>query len=627
MSSYRPAQHHEIKALFDARIQTVAPALRYYRVAAHRFLSYLQEEFPRVRTLSDLHRDPHILGWIRCLGTEEPPLSNTTRRIYLVGLRRLLSASEADVIQTGLILPEDFRSSPPRPRKPRPPRCPPPLPHPFFGEMLDAHLQALAATRHPDTVQDYRRVARNFLSYLQTHFPQLRQLFELQHDTHWTGWLRSLDEQQPPLAEITRKGYRVTLRNLFRQLAFSGHLLRSELLVLPVRSSPQRRTYGQHAPLPHPTLGKIFETQIQTLATTLRPSTINSYRHTARSFLSLLQTQFPQLHQLTELRRDPHCLAWLRSLCEQEPLLSNATRQGYVFQLRRLLSDLAFQGQTIATALIVTEDLPPRPLYLPRALSSKDDRRLQDELRRTDDLFSNALLLTRTTGIRIGECIDLGMDCMRMVGQDQWALQVPLGKLYTERFVPIDTDIRNIIGRILVLRKVPTCSPLPNCYTLLLPRAYSCAALYGRLSQSLADAGERAQCSQHVTCHQLRHTYATEMVRLGVNLPTLMKLLGHKDIRMTLRYVQVTQEDLQREFFAAHHHAISPQLVPKLLLPNGNSSATLDVPSILQAISSTRHLLEMYRRQQRDEKKSMKLRRLANRLGSVATEFRCFEGG
>ena len=41
-------------------------------------------------------------------------------------------------------------------------------------------------------------------------------------------------------------------------------------------------------------------------------------------------------------------------------------------------------------------------------------------------------------------------------------------------------------------------------------------------------------------------TFATEMLRLGVSLPALMQLLGHKDISMTLRYVQVTQQDLQR---------------------------------------------------------------------------------
>jgi len=32
-----------------------------------------------------------------------------------------------------------------------------------------------------------------------------------------------------------------------------------------------------------------------------------------------------------------------------------------------------------------------------------------------------------------------------------------------------------------------------------------------------------------------------------------MQLMGHKDIRMTLRYLKVTQPDLQREFYNARH--------------------------------------------------------------------------
>jgi len=59
---------------------------------------------------------------------------------------------------------------------------------------------------------------------------------------------------------------------------------------------------------------------------------------------------------------------------------------------------------------------------------------LQQELRRTDNLAANALLLIRATGIRIGECLDLSLDCLRQLGPGRWALHVPLGKLHTERF-------------------------------------------------------------------------------------------------------------------------------------------------------------------------------------------------
>jgi integrase len=63
---------------------------------------------------------------------------------------------------------------------------------------------------------------------------------------------------------------------------------------------------------------------------------------------------------------------------------------------------------------------------------------VQQELLRHDDLLSNALLLLRHTGIRISECADLSFDCLRFVGPGQWAIHVPLGKLKTERLVPVD---------------------------------------------------------------------------------------------------------------------------------------------------------------------------------------------
>jgi hypothetical protein len=52
-------------------------------------------------------------------------------------------------------------------------------------------------------------------------------------------------------------------------------------------------------------LAEIFETQIHTLALTLRPKTVETYRCGAHSFLSYLRVAFPRLRQLSQLRRDP----------------------------------------------------------------------------------------------------------------------------------------------------------------------------------------------------------------------------------------------------------------------------------------------------------------------------------
>ena len=293
-------------------------------------------------------------------------------------------------------------------------------------------------------------------------------------------------------------------------------------------------------------------------------------------------------------------------------------RADYLLGLRRLLDDLAANGHALQPDLIRREDFPPRSQYLPRPLPPHDDQLLQQELRPTDDLSANARLLTRATGIRIGECIDLALDCLRQVGPDQWALHVPLGKLHTERLVPADEEVRHILSRLLALRALAPPARLASSEGLLLPRYGGHYALYQTLLWALADAAKRAGCSCPVTPHRLRHTFASEMLRLGVGLPALMQLLGHKDIRMTLRYVQVTQQDLQREFHMARQRAALPHRVPILSVPT--SSGAADLPGISQALIATRHLLEMFRRQVPNEKTRRRLQRLDRRLLDVAKQ-------
>jgi len=365
-------------------------------------------------------------------------------------------------------------------------------------------------------------------------------------------------------------------------------------------------------------LERIFEAQIQTLALTLRPGTVKVYRYTARRFLAHLRAAFPKLRQVSELRRDPHLLSWFRSLCEQQPPLSNSTRISQLILLRRLLDDLATHGHSLPPDLIRCEDFPPHPRYLPRPLSLQEDPLLQRELHRTDDLAAHALLLMRATGIRIGECANLSLDCLREVGPDQWALHVPLGKLHSERLIPADPEVQRIVARILALRAVARSSRLAKSKGLLLPRRSSHLALVATLRSALAEAAKRVGCSSPVTPHRLRHSFATEMLRLGVSLPALMQLLGHRDLRMTLRYTQVTQQDLQREFYQARQNAPQLHRLPTRSLPKDLQAA--DLPGIRRALSATRHLLEMYRRQLGDEKTKRELHRLDRRLLAVASE-------
>ena len=48
--------------------------------------------------------------------------------------------------------------------------------------------------------------------------------------------------------------------------------------------------------------------------------------------------------------------------------------------------------------------------------------------------------------------------------------------------------------------------------------------------------------------HRFRHTFGADMVRAGISLPALMRLMGHSHIHTTMLYVQLSPQDVWREF-------------------------------------------------------------------------------
>jgi integrase len=206
-------------------------------------------------------------------------------------------------------------------------------------------------------------------------------------------------------------------------------------------------------PLPTHPLTKFFRPVAESVTTSLSDASVTSYRGTVRHFLNYLGAQYPEVYTLDHLRRDPHILGWLALLRSQNPPLAAITRANYVIYLRRMLQELAWTQQLPALAhLLGRDDVPRKEHHLPRPLTAEQDHLIQQELLRRDDLLSNALLLLRHTGMRIGECVDLSFDCLRPLGPDRWAIHVPLGKLKTERWVPVDSRVCQLVERIRSLR-------------------------------------------------------------------------------------------------------------------------------------------------------------------------------
>ena len=369
-------------------------------------------------------------------------------------------------------------------------------------------------------------------------------------------------------------------------------------------------------------LEQIFEVQLQAMQATLRPVTIRYYRVQANRFLRFLRTNHPDIHSPGQLRRNPHVLGWLRSMAEEDPPLTNRSRLAALICVRRLFHEISDARYVIEESLILPQDFPPRDLYLPKPISPEIDKLLDRELRKTDDLLSNALLLLRATGMRVGEFLRLNRDSIRHVGGDDWSIHVPLGKLHNERWVPIDPDAHRTFNRILLLsappRPDPSGAPMP---LLVLPNGRR--VYYQKIRQTLAEATKRISCPS-IRVHQLRHTFATAMLRAGISLPVLKELLGHKDIRMTMLYVQVTQNDLQREYHQARQRMAAVHSMPQLPSLQQGDFHIDGVLGACRALDAIKHQLEMYRRLLTDEKASHKLHCLLRRLTNLRIAFTRF---
>ena len=366
---------------------------------------------------------------------------------------------------------------------------------------------------------------------------------------------------------------------------------------------------------PRQTIQQIFDAHLHDLAARLRPSTVRSYKINLKYFLSYLEAAHPEVCKLSQLRRDPHLLGWLRSLHQRQRPLANNTRLLAIIEVRRLLNDLAATNGRMKEGLLLRGDCPPADKYLPKPFSPEDDLKLDQQLRKIDDMFSNGLLLLRATGMRIGEGLNLTVDALRGFGRNQWAIKIPLGKLHNERWVPVDEDACRIFRRILALRSLVTRTPPDTNSVKLLLQKNGRPMSYSGMRNTLIAAARQAVCSTPATLHRLRHTYGTTMLRAGVSLPAVKELLGHKTIEMTLRYVEVNQVDLQREYHQAREKMRFPA-IPQINEPRNS----LGIPTLLHSLTEAHHLMEMFRRRAHNEETNRKLARLLNRIDKISAE-------
>lgn len=290
---------------------------------------------------------------------------------------------------------------------------------------------------------------------------------------------------------------------------------------------------------------------------TCRPNTVTAMATRLAHFGRFLATIDPGLTSLSELDRRRHVEPYLNSLPSTINTKSGGTitvaDQGRrVMAVASFLTDITEWGwdDIPRRKMVFRSDVPRMPKTLPRYLPVDADRRLGEALADSEfRLAADALLLARACGLRIGELLDLELDCVHEVpGNGTW-LKVPLGKLDTERMVPLDDETVALVDRIVATRSQGRSLPHPRYGR---PAQFLFTHHGRRLAQQalrteLDRAADRAGIG-HVTPHQLRHTFATAMINAGVSLQSLMALLGHVSAEMSLRYGRLFDTTVRAEY-------------------------------------------------------------------------------
>lgn len=219
-----------------------------------------------------------------------------------------------------------------------------------------------------------------------------------------------------------------------------------------------------------------------------------------------------------------------------------------VKSLFRFLCRRNYVMQDVAAAI----ELPRQEERLPRVVLTKEEalRLLGAASRATTPLALRDRAVIETfyaTGIRVSELAKL---TPYDVDTQERTLRVLLGKGRKDRHVPLTRAAAAAIESYLAKGRPAITGSAKAPYLFVASRGgYLHRALVSLLVRQYA---KRAGIKKHVTCHTLRHSIATHLLKGGADIRHIQVLLGHSSLRSTERYTRVELSDLRDVIRRAH---------------------------------------------------------------------------
>lgn len=174
---------------------------------------------------------------------------------------------------------------------------------------------------------------------------------------------------------------------------------------------------------------------------------------------------------------------------------------------------------------------PKKPFLLPNVLAISEVERLFATLENLK--HKTMLYLAYSAGMRVSEVVDIKVSHIHSA---RMVINLKGAKGKKDRTVKLSEGILDLIRKY---------------YKVYKPKDWLFEGQYGGQysARSLQSIFQKAKIiskvSPNVSFHSLRHSYATHLHERGTDIKLIQELLGHNDIKTTLRYTHVSNRTLE----------------------------------------------------------------------------------
>jgi integrase/recombinase XerD len=251
------------------------------------------------------------------------------------------------------------------------------------------------------------------------------------------------------------------------------------------------------------------------------PSTIKTYRNEFLQLLKLLKKKPASELTIDELRR------YMSYTITEEGINENTAHS-------RLNALKFYYEQVLKKEKFFWEiPRPKKPQQLPRMFSQSE---ISSIINKTDNLKHKVMLmLAYSAGLRVSEVVSLKT---WQIDSKRRCIHVEHAKGKKDRITPLSPVL------LVMLRKYASeYKPDPRGYLF---EGHTKGTPYSNrsLQEVLMAAKQKARVIRPGSIHALRHSFATHLLEKGTDISIIQKLLGHNDLKTTLRYLHATNKDI-----------------------------------------------------------------------------------